>query len=303
MHQRHYIRFQAPPLPYLLECGRTDYQPGEQHPNRINIGVFDLLFIQSGTLYIGEESYEWTLSSGQMLLLRPDAWHYAVRPCDEATSFYWLHIQTAGSWQEADEAEAHLNGSGGDKRNELNTFHPYALHLPKYATIPYPDMVFALLSELLNASSAPRTSAFWQQQTAFVQLLQMLDIRQHEHASSPIVSLAERTEAYLKTHYRTKITNDALAQALHFHYNYITRCMKQVYGMTPMEYLHRYRLEQAKLLLLRTDWPVTVIAEQVGFDHAAYFTRRFTSYSGLSPRQYRQRYTESGAREQVDHDG
>jgi len=281
-----YLLFQAPPLPYVLECGRTDYRAGDQHPNRHNIGIFDLLFVQTGALYIGEEAARWTLEPGHMLLLRPDAWHYSVRACETDTRFYWLHMQTAGSWIET-ESET-LDWPATERTDRYMT--PYVCQIPKYSQLAHPESVYTLLDTLLQASSEPQTSAFWLQQSTFVQLLHMLDMRRLTNQTSPVVTLAEQTEAYLKHHFRSEITNEQLSQALHFHYNYITRCMKQVYGLTPMEYLLRYRLEQAKLLLLRTDSQIGHIAEQVGFDSAAYFTRRFTQEEGMSPSQYRKRY-------------
>lgn len=286
LNQSPYVLFQAPPLPYLLECGKTLYQPGDHHPNRRRIGVFDLLIVQEGALYIGEEHLRWTVESGQMLLLRPDAWHYSFQACDSETRFYWLHLQTSSNWLETEA----LDFPGLER--EMRYATPYVCQIAKYRQVPDPDSVYALLDELLQASSEPQASAFWHQQTTFLQLLQMLDMRRLTVQRSSVVAVAEQTERYLKNHYRSEITNKRLSEALHFHHNYITRCMKQVYGMTPMEYLLRYRLEQAKLLLIRTDWPISHIAEQVGFENAAYFTRRFTSEEGMSPSHYRKRYVQ-----------
>jgi AraC-like DNA-binding protein len=282
-----YVQFIAPPLPHLLECGRSDYKPGDTHPNRRNIGVFDMIIIRSGVLYIGEEQMEWAMKPGDMVLLRPDAWHYSVRPCEVETSFYWLHIQTAGSWRVTDTADqVHPD------RERRGAASPYVYQFPKYGPLPHPEPIYDLLETMLQASSEPRSYAFWQQQTAFVELLRQLDIRLFADRNSPAVTLAEQTEAYLKNNYRAPISNEMLSHTLHFHHNYISRCMKQVYGVTPQEYLLRYRLDQAKLLLLRTDWPIARIAEEVGFEHAAYFTRRFTEHVGHSPREYRQRYVQ-----------
>src|SRR5690606_3748488 len=125
----------------------------------------------------------------------------------------------------------------------------YSLHLPKHGTLPHPEGVFSMLEALLEASTEAQSNAFWHQQATFNQLLQTLDMRRVEDRISPVVALAEQTETYLKQNYYRDITNGDLAEAMNFHVNYITRCMKQVYGVTPMEYLHRYRLEQAKLLL------------------------------------------------------
>lgn len=45
------------------------------------------------------------------------------------------------------------------------------------------------------------------------------------------------------------------------------------------------RLEQAKLLLLQTDLAVSRIAEEVGFNNAAYFTSCFARFEGITLQQ------------------
>lgn len=118
-----------------------------------------------------------------------------------------------------------------------------------------------------------------------------MDLRQLESYASPVVTVAEKAEAFIKNNYRAEISSGQMSEALHYHYNYITRCMKQVYGMTPNDYLLHYRLEQAKLLLLKTEWPISVIAAYVGFGSTPYFSNRFALKNGCSPRQFRKQYT------------
>src|SRR4051812_25700662 len=96
------LTFLSPPLPYFIESDRRIYEPGDEHPNRSNMGKFDLLFVHSGMLYVGEEKRTWSLGPGQLLILRPDSLHFSVEPCKETTVFDWLHFQTAGDWEETE---------------------------------------------------------------------------------------------------------------------------------------------------------------------------------------------------------
>jgi AraC-like DNA-binding protein len=109
--------------------------------------------------------------------------------------------------------------------------------------------------------------------------------------ASPSVILAERTEAYLRQNFQNDLSNETLSKALHFHANYIVRCMKEVCRCTPMEYVHEYRLKQAKLLLVRTEWSVGQIAEHVGYQYAPYFSSCFKQWMGVSPLRYRKEYS------------
>ena len=68
------------------------------------------------------------------------------------------------------------------------------------------------------------------------------------------------------------------------------RRFKAATGMTPMEYVHTLRLEEAKQLLESSDAPIEVVAEQVGYADASFFRRLFGRRVGLSPLQYRRRF-------------
>ena len=61
--------------------------------------------------------------------------------------------------------------------------------------------------------------------------------------------------------------------------------------MTPMEYVHTLRIEEAKHLLETTgELPVEAVAEEVGYDDAAFFGRLFRRSVNLTPAQYRRRF-------------
>ena len=59
-------------------------------------------------------------------------------------------------------------------------------------------------------------------------------------------------------------------------------------GVTPVEYINRYRVNRAILLLI-SDGELSIedIAEQTGFESSAYFRRVFKRVTGMSPREYR----------------
>jgi AraC family transcriptional regulator len=70
--------------------------------------------------------------------------------------------------------------------------------------------------------------------------------------------------------------------------DHLTRCFRQQTGVTPMTYLTRYRVNQAKQLLATQEDSVAEIATMVGFASIAYFSRVFRREVGVSPRAYRQ---------------
>lgn len=285
MSEQGLIVMDIPPVPYYITTGLTILKPGEQHPIRRNLGIFDLLWVVKGTLYMGEEDLQWEVTSGQTLLLLPDRYHYAVKPCEEETVFYWTHFDFKGRW-----CQTNMDASTVYPiRNAWE--NPYTIRVRQYASPPEFAMAERHLRQMLSYSGQFRSAAYWNEQQLFMELLRLLEEGYNGNADSPALRLAEKTEAYLRQHYQTDVTNEGLAEALHFHPNYIVRCMKEVYHCTPMEFLHEYRLEQAKLLLLKTEWPVALIAERVGFQYAPYFSSCFKKYAGISPLRFRKGYS------------
>ena len=61
-------------------------------------------------------------------------------------------------------------------------------------------------------------------------------------------------------------------------------------GMTPIAYVQRLRVEEAKLRLERTDTPVERIAWEVGYEDPAAFRRLFRRITGIAPGAYRRRF-------------
>jgi transcriptional regulator GlxA family with amidase domain len=62
-------------------------------------------------------------------------------------------------------------------------------------------------------------------------------------------------------------------------------------GMAPLEYVHRLRIEEAKQMLETGDAPVEAVAAEAGYQDASFFGRLFRRRVGLTPAQYRRRFS------------
>lgn len=92
--------------------------------------------------------------------------------------------------------------------------------------------------------------------------------------------------AYIHEHYVKPISREDLARHVAVNERYLTRCFQQEAGITPITYLTRYRIKQAKALLARGDMSVTEVALAVGFSDSGYFSRVFRDEVGVSPSAY-----------------
>lgn len=68
------------------------------------------------------------------------------------------------------------------------------------------------------------------------------------------------------------------------------RRFQQATGMSPLEYVHALRLEEAKQMLEASELPIEAIANEIGYEDAGYFNRLFRRKVNLTPAQYRRRF-------------
>jgi signal transduction histidine kinase/AraC-like DNA-binding protein/ABC-type sugar transport system substrate-binding protein/DNA-binding LytR/AlgR family response regulator len=99
--------------------------------------------------------------------------------------------------------------------------------------------------------------------------------------------LVRQAMAYIQEHYADPISRQDLADHVGLSDDYLTSCFHKELGLTPVAYLNRYRVQQAKQLLRDTHLSVTEIALQVGFSGSSYFSRIFHRETGMTPAVYR----------------
>lgn len=101
-----------------------------------------------------------------------------------------------------------------------------------------------------------------------------------------------RAQHYIEQHYMDNITVSKLAALGYVSPSCFNRRFKKEIGITPIEYLIEIRIERSKVLLRRKNIPVTEIAMRCGFGSNAHFSSCFQSRLGISPSEYRDKYTD-----------
>jgi signal transduction histidine kinase/AraC-like DNA-binding protein/ABC-type sugar transport system substrate-binding protein/CheY-like chemotaxis protein len=99
--------------------------------------------------------------------------------------------------------------------------------------------------------------------------------------------VVKRAIGYIQHNSACALSRQQIAEAVGVSKNYLTQIFHQELGISPWEYLSRYRIKQARALLRDTSASITAIAEQVGFEDASYFGRVFRKQVGCSPQAYR----------------
>ena len=90
---------------------------------------------------------------------------------------------------------------------------------------------------------------------------------------------------YVHSHLREDISLDTLSKLSHFSISYVIRIFKKHTGLTPIEYINRCKIEQAKELLKRKS--VTDTALDCGFNNVSYFIKCFKHYTEITPGEWK----------------
>lgn len=77
------------------------------------------------------------------------------------------------------------------------------------------------------------------------------------------------------------------ARQLSVHANHLNRAVKEVTGKSPSTHILLRIAEEAKALILNTDWPISEIAYTLGFEYPSHFAAFLKKQTGLTPKQIR----------------
>jgi transcriptional regulator GlxA family with amidase domain len=104
-------------------------------------------------------------------------------------------------------------------------------------------------------------------------------------------ALIAKCQTWIAEHYEQETPVAAMVRLSGLAERSFARRFARATGMSPMEYVHTLRLEESKHLLETSALPIEAVASEVGYEDASFFGRLFRRKVGLTPAQYRKRFT------------
>lgn len=111
-----------------------------------------------------------------------------------------------------------------------------------------------------------------------------------ERPKTPVIDTNERLHSLFKEvekrlQYQWSI--EAMCEHVHYSPPHLHRLSQRAYGRSPIQQLIHLRIERSQNLLLNTQWPISHIANYVGYSNIFNFSKRFKKSVGVSPSDFR----------------
>jgi AraC-like DNA-binding protein len=113
-----------------------------------------------------------------------------------------------------------------------------------------------------------------------------------QRAPGDVLVHLRRARDHADRSYAGSLSLEELAAVACLSKYHFLRLFRATYGMTPMEYVSKRRIERAQDLLRATNLTVTEVCFAVGFSSLGSFSTRFRSVVGETPSEFQGRYAD-----------
>jgi AraC family transcriptional regulator len=156
---------------------------------------------------------------------------------------------------------------------------------------PFIERIGLLMLEELRAPSHPAQEYITQclSHALACHMVQRFGVEQRRPQRLPSglqPATLQRVKDFIHAHLHEPIDLATLAGVANVSRFHFARLFRASAGITAMAYLEQCRMQRAQELIRAGTWPLSRVADLVGYDDQSYFTRRFRLFCGLTPMAY-----------------
>ena len=274
-----YLRFDAEKEFIYHWCGK--FVPTREdwiHLTR-ELTDYELFVVVEGTLFIGSDKGEYTVTAGEYLLMPPNKFQHGVK--SSQCSFYWMHF---GYNKEQNNHETLPDAS--------YTYTPGQILLPEQGRLTSLDRIIILMKQLQDSDRRYRELTLNRYLCSAVLSEVALQGQVYPAYGNQVLKeqLYQDICDYISWHVVDNLKVSQVATYFGYNEKYLTTFFKQRSGISLKQYILQIKMERAKADLSETTEPVSQIAFRLGFSDAHNFSNAFRKVTGLSPSEYRDSY-------------
>ncbi|EOS61857.1 hypothetical protein C815_00376 [Firmicutes bacterium M10-2] len=160
---------------------------------------------------------------------------------------------------------------------------------PNYSMDPFMNALFASMDFQKEYESEIASGHIYN-------FLMRLKIYMNTHQKEEAIygKIVRPLAMYLEENYMKEITNQDIVDQVHYSIQYTTKLFKNIYNVSPYQYLLDVRIRKAKELLVHEpDLSISEIGEKIGFNDTSYFISQFKRSEKITPKAFRKLYFRS----------
>lgn len=161
--------------------------------------------------------------------------------------------------------------------------------IERYSNLEKDNAVASLVTRLFNTWTEKKTGYIIKSKSLFLNLIYNIIVSSNDtNLLLNEYSNLQRAIRYIHSNYSGDIRLDDLCSASNYSPTHIRRLFLKYFGLSPVKYITKYRIERAIFLLnYDNNYSVTQIAHMVGFNDICYFSKIFKKTTGFTPLEYK----------------
>lgn len=264
----------------LIQFGREICKGGYSFgPAARNHYLFHFVISGKGTLYANNSSGTtdvYKINTNEGFMLFPGQVSTYIADNDEPWEYIWLEF-------DGFQAKATINATGLSQDKPI--YHPLSIELRELAL---DEMIYIIEhKEAAPLHLIGHLYLFLDYLTRSAVTSKSQNKRKN-NSSHYYISEAIK---FIELNYQKDITVEDIAENCGLNRNYFGKKFKEEFGKTPQEFLMQYRMTKATELLEHSQLSIGEISCAVGYNDQFHFSRAFKNTYGISPRQWRDKYS------------
>lgn len=227
----------------------------------------ELFYVRQGNGEFVIEDETFSITKDDLVIINPHIRHTEISRTNSPLSYYTVGVDGI-SFSFHDQKEFQIFNCKEKKADLQFYFHSLFQELDQKNT-GYQDICLHTLAILIMQLRRITVSGF------------LLVPSLHPSRECSLV------KRYLDCEYSKEITLDALADLSHLNKYYLSHEFTRYYGISPINYLNRRRIEVCKDLLENTDYDISTIAHLTGFSSQSYLAQSFRKHCQITAGEYR----------------
>ncbi len=250
-------------------CGKFQSPSNEWMHLTRNLIDYELMVVTHGTLYIANDTKEYTVNKGEYLLMPPTPYQHGFKQggCD----FYWLHFNY-----------------NNEKESIFSALSPLTMH-GKLSSI---ERVIVLMKQLQDSDKRYHNDTLNCSLTTAIllELTCQSATYKKENAQNQTKQIFNDITDFIQYHSSENIRVSEIANYFGYNEKYLSTFFKKQSGTSLKQYILQVKMDSAKAELSDTNHTISQIAYNVGYNDAHNFTNAFKKITGLTPSDYRISY-------------